>query len=521
MSIKINKENVRSGERLCGCTQEQSVELDYVLPDYYPEIFRIVRCIAEPRITACTAEEGRAVYELTVCLKIIYCSEEGKAPHVIDQKLTYNRTVNFDKACTNPAVYISAFSDHINCRAVNRRRIDVRGAVTMRISAWGENEAEAVTQVIGGDVQLKRKSVLCPSDILRSQKRLCISDEFEIGDMPPVGSVIRCNAVIVSRDKKLIGSKAAAKGELKLYILYVPQGEAEDGSELCTLTYSMPFSGLAELEGMDESYDCRISTEVIASDVKPCSEGDGEVKRLECDVIVLMECEAVRKTVCELACDEYSVLYDSSHECVPIKVCREPSETEGVIIVKGICENRDNPISVIYDAWCNADKLSSVIIDGKIVICGNVHMSVMGKTESGDFVICENDVPVEEDAMVFSGLEDRSISSDADVRMTFDNVSCDYTINSENGAEIKAEISVKGIVKDYETIDVITDITVDEQTPREKNDEYAVRLYFAESGEELWSIAKKYGASIERIAEENELEGDVLRESRMLLIPVA
>ena len=135
MNLKVNKEPVRFTEKICGCTQEQSIELDYVLPDYYPEIFRIIKCCAEPKITSCAANGDRITYELTVCLKIIYCSENSSRPEAIDQKLVYSRTVNLDRSVDSPSVYISAEADHINCRAVNRRRIDIRGAVTISINA--------------------------------------------------------------------------------------------------------------------------------------------------------------------------------------------------------------------------------------------------------------------------------------------------------------------------------------------------------------------------------------------------
>ncbi|MGN0521670.1 MAG: DUF3794 domain-containing protein, partial [Eubacterium sp.] len=52
----------------------------YVLPDYYPEIFRIIKCTAEPKITSCAVSGDRVTYELTVCLKVIYCSEGGTRP---------------------------------------------------------------------------------------------------------------------------------------------------------------------------------------------------------------------------------------------------------------------------------------------------------------------------------------------------------------------------------------------------------------------------------------------------------
>lgn len=522
VNLKINKETIRSSEKICDCMQEQTMELDYILPDYYPEIFRIIKCIAEPKITSCITEDDRASYELTVCLKIIYCTEGDSKPQIVDQKLVYNRTVNFDKSCKSPSVFINAVTDHINCRAVNKKRIDIRGAVTIHICAWGETEAEAVCDVFGGDIQLKRISVACPSSVLRAQKRSCISDEFDIDpDTPPLGSIIRSCAEIVSCDKKIIGSKMAVKGELRINILYTSDSSESEDNEVSSLTYSMPFSNLTELEGMDESYECRASVKVVSCDIKPCSEGDGKITRLECEVTVLIDCEAVKNTVADLACDEYSVMYDSSHTCTPLKICLKPAEADGTLIVKGVCENKDSPLSVIYDAWCCTDRLNPVINDGKLIISGNVRFYVMGKAENGDIIICENDMPVKEDSSVMSALNEKMFSSDADARMNFDVISCNYTFSSDNTVEVKAEIAARGIVNDYESVEAVTDISVNEESPKSKNDEYAVRLYFADSGEELWDIAKKYGAFMDRIIDENELEGDIIKEGRMLLIPVA
>ena len=43
MEWKINRERIPVTERILDETQEQGVELDYVLHDYDPEIFRIIR----------------------------------------------------------------------------------------------------------------------------------------------------------------------------------------------------------------------------------------------------------------------------------------------------------------------------------------------------------------------------------------------------------------------------------------------------------------------------------------------
>ena len=49
--------------------------------------------------------------------------------------------------------------------------------------------------------------------------------------------------------------------------------------------------------------------------------------------------------------------------------------------------------------------------------------------------------------------------------------------------------------------------------------DYALKLYFADDGEDIWDIAKKYKTSVSAVMEENDLGGDSVS-GRMLLIPI-
>ena len=44
-------------------------------------------------------------------------------------------------------------------------------------------------------------------------------------------------------------------------------------------------------------------------------------------------------------------------------------------------------------------------------------------------------------------------------------------------------------------------------------------LYYAEAGEQIWDIAKRYGTDCAKITAENELSGSALTERAMLIIP--
>ena len=93
-----------------------------------------------------------------------------------------------------------------------------------------------------------------------------------------------------------------------------------------------------------------------------------------------------------------------------------------------------------------------------------------------------------------------------------------YSIPNTNSVEIKAEVKACVYASKVCRKHTVTDINLDTETVK-KSEGYALKMYFAEEGEELWDIAKRYSTSVEAIIEENELntENDG---ARMLLIPI-
>ena len=78
MDFKINRETVPISENIFDGVQEQGVELDYILPDYYPDIFRLVRCEVVPVITSYSINGDKLSYELRCDMKILYCSQKNE-----------------------------------------------------------------------------------------------------------------------------------------------------------------------------------------------------------------------------------------------------------------------------------------------------------------------------------------------------------------------------------------------------------------------------------------------------------
>ena len=70
---------------------------------------------------------------------------------------------------------------------------------------------------------------------------------------------------------------------------------------------------------------------------------------------------------------------------------------------------------------------------------------------------------------------------------------------------------------------LITDISVNSSSKKEQPCSCALKLYYADKGEEIWDIAKKYSAPLSAVVEEKQSSAacEKLPQCKMLLIPMS
>lgn len=84
----------------------------------------------------------------------------------------------------------------------------------------------------------------------------------------------------------------------------------------------------------------------------------------------------------------------------------------------------------------------------------------------------------------------------------------------------KADIPVKIISESSDGFKALTGLTVDDSVKKQRDGDYAVKLYFGSDNEDIWDIAKRFSTEADAIMEENELTAENLVNGRMLLIPI-
>jgi LysM repeat protein len=98
-------------------------------------------------------------------------------------------------------------------------------------------------------------------------------------------------------------------------------------------------------------------------------------------------------------------------------------------------------------------------------------------------------------------------------------ISAGYSMAGSDRIDIRIECAVEASVYSVHKENAIVDMSLDEANPKAAGNEKTLTLYYADSGERIWDIAKRYNTSMEAVKRENNLEADSLQDRSMLLIP--
>ena len=512
MELKLTKEPVFLSEVIYDGQTEQGIEFDYVLPDYFPDIFRILKCSITPSIVSYSVSGNQLSYDGIAWIKVLYLAENSSKINCAEQRYTYSKTVDLGKSADNHIVKIIPKTDYCNCRAVSGRRIDVRGAVSCKIRVTSSKDREIITGAEGMNVQVHKANVKYCGRKLCTGRQFTVHEEIETGaGGEGISSIISTDCYGVVTDSKIISDKVVVKGEAKIKALYLTGGD-EQHTEV--MEASVPISQIIDLGGVTENHFCFVSLKVMDCGLEAKS-GEENNRILNCDLT--MDCNIIAQQESEIAPvdDAYSLDFDSDFTTVAFKAEAFPKQVEQTMTLKSTVECAEGNLVEVLDCRCDISNVSMRIkSDREIALTGQMSKQVMGRLEGGTPVFIEKSEPFE--AVMEIEPVQSEISFDIDVQPT----GVSYSIGSDNSVDMRIQLNARGFVYQINTVNVLTDIRVDTEKPKAKETEYTLKMYSAGDGERIWNIAKRFNSLESAVISENNLTDDVISGAAMLLIPL-
>ena len=510
MSIELTTKEIGAEKIYYDSYSEQGIDSDISLPDYCPDIMRILKCTVQTNITNSKIIGDRATADGIAKINIIYSDEKN-------QIFSYCTDYPFSKYAELSSTFDSASlvccgkTEYVNCRAVSKRRLDIHGVISVRFKVFGTSCSSIVTSAAGDGIQLKRKNVEISNTVASTSKNFQLSQVESIeNSMPGIGKILNYSTAPIINETKIIKGKLLIKGELAIRVIYCSD---TDSNTTAVLSCSIPFNEIVESSKFSDT--CTAETKLMIANllVEPKTDNEGEYRYMNinaelCACITAFESDSVN-----IITDAYSTQteIDTKYNLLELKQnvlnFSDTTSCKQKIDISSL-----NP-QKIYASTVSVVDSKCTFIEGKIIISGKATINLIVIDKDGIPVSCEREAEFSYSHSMDG--ENRNYSCSPQIELGGN--SC--TLNGDGNAEFKAELYISACI--YSTIKekALDSLSVSESCSK-KEHKSALTVYFCSGSESLWDIARHYNTTVEEIMEENELSVDYLENKTMLMIPI-
>lgn len=509
MNINTAEFGVDINETVYNQAVEQSVDTDFTLPDYCSNIQRVLKCITTPVIVSKSINGNQSIIDGIVEFCFIYV-DENNLINSYCYSYPFNKTIDITESVTNPVFSSKIKVDYMNIRAVSERRVEIHGAVGISLQIYEKSKKNIVSDIDSNCVFQKTGSINAVNFVASADKHILIEDDIEIGQgKPEIKNIVKKSAEVFVTECKIISNKVIIKGNLNLKILYCPKPE----DKLQCFETFMPFSQVTELNGITDECKCDTFVEVLSLDINLKSGLSGECRTMSVMAKLMLNVNAYCDNNVPVVFDAFSNKYNLLLQKEEVTFKRIVTKVNENHLCNKVLEFSENSISFVVDVWGDT-YISSVKCEGnKAFVNGTVNVSVLAYDNDSMPVLFDRGIDFK---YSFSFEETKGMFTCVPKIKT---VNISYNLLDYNKIEIRAELNVNAKIYDTQKVNLITKIELNEEINSKRTQDSALILYFANSGEEIWDIAKKYNASPKEVCEINETEEGALQENKVLLIP--
>ena len=491
---KTETHGARMQAMLCDRTVTTELTHDFSLPDYQPEVKRLLRV----RATVSPADKyigaGNAELSGTVDYNILYAGNDG-ALYCANQTGEYRFSCpveiseDFD---TGEGILcdVETLADTLTGRVAAPRRLSLKCRLRSRVRMYGTRVLSE--RMSGSDREIAfqrlKKSAKCARLFVGTCDPISLGDEILFDAQNETLRVIAAEGQVYVHEAEAGSGCVNCRGEAVLKLLTTHEG----GEALpTTQTRKLPFSASVPVDGAEVNCDC------MADGV--CTELSVTVEegRILCEVGVRLHAEAMRNEEISYTADLYST--DALTECryknlsIPyaVKCASGNFSLNTMLTLEEVGIRREQ---TVVDMSLTPGAVELTCENGKYVVNGKCRaLAILCNGE--EYGAQEFELPFRYEC---DGSEE---ICDYDCKVT--PLSCRARVDGERIA-IDGELFVNLATRNKETHTVLDEVSVGEAV---KMCGSCYTVCYPSREDTLWSVAKRYHRAVGEIAQMNPLSG--------------
>lgn len=490
MNAALHENNMRCYRQVY--TGHKTVEAsgESVVPDTLPDIGMIGETTMHPLVRSKRAALGLVAMEGELAVTVSYLPDGAAGFSVLHLTLPWLGEFNGDVLTENTVIMGSVKLRAVETKLMNPRKVLVKAQLDVDVTCYEQTTVSYCDAAEENSrIQVRVESMDCSVIGTVCEHNFVVTDEYPLSEDLHDGEILHQRVNFCVDDVKTIANKLVVKGSaLSDAVLAGPSGNIQE------VSFTTGFSFIAET-------DCDCVTSDIQSIIFPTGvfynvSADGKSLSMEvhgvCQIAVYVEQNL------QYIADAYSNLYACQIERKPLELVTE---------MKAFTRRE----TLTEELSCKA-KLSEIVF---------LTANALAPVRTGDGV----QIPINLSACVaYEGGSLDWVKKTSRVNLS---LSEDEWVNhlrildfggTVSGNDLSLRLTVEAeIIREKKIVEhVICEISYDEQEIVGRN---RPSLTVVRSGGSMWDLARKYGSTVELIAQYNEIDEDPILPNTLLLIP--
>ncbi|MBQ6552120.1 MAG: DUF3794 domain-containing protein [Clostridia bacterium] len=483
---------------------ECRLETEVYLPDYLPDVQKLLRSEIIPRVASRDMLAGRITIEGEAEIRIFYKSSDDSVSCAVTHK-EFSHTFAVSEPDADYDVSTETVGSINSVRASGPRKIAVKAEITTSVIAVKKSVLQIVETVSNG-IEARKERISAISNAESSEREIRVTEEIELPEtLPEISALLYAEAKAKVADATVSNGRFVIKGDLTVK----PVCLASDG-KLVDCEFSFPVSHIFDIPNLDEGYVCDAELQIVSVYAEAEQSSEGKNRVIDCEVVMNAILHAYKTSEYEIITDVFSPCSELTEEYVEAKylTCYDFYHDEKN--VKGQIKT-ENAVSSIINVYTSPRIMRVSADNGCLKAEGIVNADIIYVSDGSGVCSKKADIPFE---FSFPYNCDFQLRCETNVSVA----AVSYNISGENSVDLRCDVAIKASVCAERRLRVVSEVA--SAGEKESCGRCPIILYFAESGESAWDISKKYGASFSEVISENTLDGDEITTAKMLIIPL-
>lgn len=484
-------------------------EGDVIVPDIKPDILKLLQVDAHSSVTDKYIENGRLVINGRVDYKILYVPDNGNEKiKSILTSMEFRQVVDSGGADADARIFVKPTVKKVEFNTVNSRKLHIRTVICIEYEVCRLNSFEISADAEMECLEKEYRQIKFENTVDVSEHTFTLSERLEVpSGTESIGEILKADVKISDTEYKAVTGRIIIKGNAGICVLYT-----DTEGDVRFTEAEIPFTEILDCDNITENTVCDIDYFVLGEmcNTEPDNDGDMRIINIDIDMCVSVKGTEISEKEILDDCFMPYMKTECEKELITLKTCVErPSVSNTCREVIELPRNVPE-ISGVYNIMSNPVITKTQQQKNKILCEGNLETYILYLTES-----TENPVYSYKKEIPFSYMIDCENDTED---MICETKSCirhiSYNLNSKGEVELRCVITIDCVLLKKSEFCNITNVSVTDKEYVE-----GIIVCFAEKGERVWDIAKRYTVPKETLIANNNIEDEILSENMRLFIP--